>query len=272
MSRIIQKINFLKRKLNFLDLSFIILLFLVLGFFTYNRLQRQSTWVNIRISVENPDWWYRGSPPNYWYASDLKVGDEVKDTFGVKVAEVVAIDNYDAGGPYRDIYVDLKVKVDFNKNKDQYLYEFKPLVVGSSLLFNFPQEQLRGLVIRVNQEEIKYSYKTIKVEKKMVLPYLANQVKIGTKSTDLGGKLIAEIVGVNEKVSARREFSDIRGQNIQVYNEDYRDLEVTLRVKAFSDLNRDFYINKSALKIGSSIWLQFPEFALEDARIVEVID
>jgi hypothetical protein len=69
---------------------------------------------------------------------DLAVGDQAKDSFGQTVAEVVNIDNYDQGGPYRMIFVDLKLRVDFDKNKNQYLYEFKPLSVGSSLIINFP--------------------------------------------------------------------------------------------------------------------------------------
>lgn len=272
MIRIIQKIKFLKSRLNFFDLAIFFTLLIVLIFFTYNRLQRKSTWINIRVSVENTDWWYRGSPPAYWYVNDLKVGDFIKDSLGNPIVEVINIDNYDLGAYYRDIYVDLKVKVDFDKNKNQYFYEFKPLVVGSSLTLNFDKEQLKGLVVKVDEQEMEYFYKTIRVEKKIVHPSLANQIVAGLKSYDVKGDLVAEILEIKNRVATSYEFSDIRGQNILVNDPDYRDLELVLRVKCFKDLDREFYINKTVIKIGSMIWIQFADFALEDARIIEVMD
>lgn len=270
--RIIQKIKNFKRMLNFFDLAMIFLLLMVVVFFAYNRLQRETTWENIRISVENPDWWYRGSPPAYWYARNLQVGDSIQDSFGNKVAEITNIDNYDSYGPYREIYVDLKVKTDYDKKKKQNLYEFKPLVVGSSLLFNFSKEQLRGLVVKIGDQETEYFYKTIVVEKKKISPALAEKIVIGSKSYDSDGNLIAEIVDVKNNTNSYYEFSDSRGKNIEVYDYDFRDVEVTLRIKSFADLGRIFYINKAALKIGNMIWFQFPEFALEDTKIIEIIN
>lgn len=270
--RIIQKIKTLKRKLNFFDFVVLFSLLAILGFFIYNRLQRQSTWVDIRLSVENPDWWYRGSPPNYWYVKNLKVGDSLNDSFGNKVVEVTNIDNYDNYGPYRDIYVDLKVQVDYDKKKNQYLYEFKPLVTGSAMLFNFAEGQLRGLVIGIGEQKQDYFYKTIKVEKKKIPPSLAEKIKEGVKSYDLKGNLIAEVLAVKNNVNSYYEFSDLRGKNVEVYDPKFRDVEVTLRIRSFSELGLNFYINEAALKVGNTIWFQFPEFSLEDMRIIELID
>jgi hypothetical protein len=89
----------------------------------------------------------QGIRAHLWYASELKIGDVVKDANGKVLAEVTGLANYDHGEYYRDIYVDLKLRVDLDKRKNQYLYEFKPLVVGSAMLLNFSKFQLRGLVI-----------------------------------------------------------------------------------------------------------------------------
>lgn len=273
ISRIIQKSRFFITRFNFFDYLVIFLIFLVLGFFIYNRLRRQSVWTNVRLSIENVDWWYGGGTlPKYWYANSLEVGNEVKDSFGQKIAEVINIDNYDQGGPYRMIFVDLKVKVDFDKNKNQYLYEFKPLTVGSSLILNFPESQLRGLVVKVGEENINYFFKKIKVVKKGVLKVIANQIAVGDKIYDLDGNLIAEILEINKEVSSWYEFSDIRGETIKAYNPDYLDLELLLKIKAFNSLNRDYYVNNTVLKLDSKIWLQFAEVPIEDATITEIID
>lgn len=271
--RIIQKSKFFISKLSFFDYLVIALLILALSFFIYNRLQRKTLWTTVRLSIENIDWWYgSGSPPKYWYASELKVGDEVRDSFGQKVAEVINIDNFDQGGPFRMIMVDLKVRVDFDKNKNQYLYEFKPLTIGSSLILNFPENQLRGLVVQVGEDNVDYFFKTIKVVKQGVLKEVADRVVVGDRVYDLDGNVIAEILELKKEISNWYEYSDVRGEMIEIYNPDYRDLEIVLKVKAFNTLDRDFYINNTVLKVGSKIWLQFKDYAIEDATIIEIID
>jgi len=260
-------------KLNFFDYLVFFLLFLVLLFFIYNRLQRRVVWTNVRIAVENVDWWYgSGAPPRYWYANDLAVGDQAKDSFGQTVAEVVNIDNYDQGGPYRMIFVDLKLRVDFDKNKNQYLYEFKPLSVGSSLIINFPQHQLRGIIVQTGADEIDYFFKTIRVVKNGVYKPIADQIKEGDKAYDSSGNVVAEIIEVKKAVTNFYTFSDIRGEMIKTFNPDYSDLDIVLKVKAFNTLDRDFYINNTVLKVGSKIWLQFKDYAIEDAQIIEIMD
>jgi len=228
--------------------------------------------VNLRISVENADWWYQGNSPRYWYASNLKVGDVIEDSFGKKIAEVTNISNYDLGGPFRIIYVDLMVKADYDKNKDQYLYEYKQLTVGSSVVLNFPREQLRGLVVNMGDEKIEYFYKTIKVEVRNVEISVADKVVKGLKSNDNNGNLLAEVIEVNNSIASYYEYSDIRGEKIKVYDPKYRDLEVTLKIRSFKGLDRNFYISNTVLKVGSIIWFQFPELALENTRISEIIN
>jgi len=273
ISRIIQNMKVFISKLNFFDYLVFFLLFLVLLFFIYNRLQRRVVWTNVRIAVENVDWWYgSGAPPRYWYANDLAVGDQAKDSFGQTVAEVVNIDNYDQGGPYRMIFVDLKLRVDFDKNKNQYLYEFKPLSVGSSLIINFPQHQLRGIIVQTGADEIDYFFKTIKITKQRISNFVADEADVGDKVYDAQGNLVAEILDFTKSTNSYYEYSDIRGQKIKVTDPDYSDLDIVLKVKAFNTLDRDFYINNTVLKVGSKIWLQFKDYAIEDAQIIEIVD
>lgn len=271
--RIIQDIKVFINKLNIFDYLIIFLLLFVLIFFIYNRLQRRTVWTNVRIAVENVDWWYgSGTPPRYWYANNLLAGAQAKDAFGQTVAELVNIDNYDQGGPYRMIYVDLKLRVDFDKKKNQYLYEFKPLTAGSSLIINFPENQLRGIIINAGEQEINYFYKTIKVVKKGLLNSTANTILAGDQAYDTNGNLIAEILEIEKEIHNFYTYSDIRGEMIKTYNPDYRDLTMLVKIKSFSSLDRDFYINNTVLKLGSTIWFQFKDYAIEDATIVAIID
>ena len=93
--------NFIRsiiQRFNYFDILVALIILAGLCFLLYNRLQRKSTWINVRISVENIDWWYKGSPPELWYATDLKPGDTAKDSFGNDAAKVINVENYDAGG------------------------------------------------------------------------------------------------------------------------------------------------------------------------------
>lgn len=270
---IIQDIKVFIDKLNIFDYLIIFLLLLVLTFFVYNRLQRRVVWTNVRIAVENVDWWYgSGTPPRYWYANNLQAGALAKDAFGQTVAELVNIDNYDQGGPYRMIYVDLKLRVDFDKKKNQYLYEFKPLTIGSSLIINFPENQLRGIIVNAGEQEIDYFYKTIKVVKKEMLNSTADKIIAGDKAYDANGSLIVEILEIEKETNSSYIYSDIRGGMIKTYNPDYQDLTMLVKIKSFSNLDRDFYINNTVLKLGSKIWFQFKDYAIEDATITKIIN
>lgn len=280
-------------KISYFDLLIIITVAFVLLFLLYSRFQRKSQWIDIRVSVENVDWWYQGSPPRYWYASDLKNGDIAKSSFGKDIAEVIKVDNYDIGGPYRNIYVDLKLKVVYDKNRNQFLYEFKPLTVGSSVIINFSNQQIRGIVTKIGGNNIDYSYKIIKIQRKSyqnvtttnsnastavnnvnkpITPEMANKINVGDKLFDNNNSLIAEVLDVKNDVSSYYEFSDNRAQNIKTYNPYYRDLEVTLRVKTYKEMNLEFFINQAAIKIGSKIWIPFPEYSLEDFEIIDIIE
>lgn len=272
MARIIQKNNFFPFKLNVFDLLFLLVVALVLVFFLYNRLQRQSVWVNMRVSVQNSDWWYGGDPPQYWYAANLQVGDLAYDSFGNTVAEVINIDNYDQGGPYRYIFVDLRVKVDYSKKRQQYSYDFKPLTIGSSVAFTFNQQQLMGLIIKLDEEEITYREKEIVVSSKGLEPGLADLVEVGKKSLTADGSTIAEIIAVERNPYTYYQYSDIRGRTMKVTNPDLWDLLITLRIKTFDALDRTFYVNGAVVKVGSNLWFQFPDFALENTIIKAILN
>ena len=273
MRHIIQEIKTIAKKFNIFDYLVLSLVLIALAFLAYQRLQRQSTWVNVRLSVENLDWWYgSGQPPQYWYAAELQAGDQILNSTGEPVVEIVDIENYDDGGPYRLIYVDLKMKVDCNKMTQQYLYEFKPLVAGGSLVLNFPQQQLRGLVVSVGEVGPVYVDQTVRVEVKEVPAEVAELVMVGSQAFGRDGELVAEIIDLQSSLASEYEFSDIRGQKIETFDPDYRDLQVTLRVRSFETLDRQFYVNGAVLKAGAEIWFQFPDFALEEATIVAVGD
>jgi hypothetical protein len=37
-------------------------------------------------------------------------------------------------------------------------------------------------------------------------------------------------------------------------------------------MDREFYVNNTVLKIGSKIWIQFKDYAIEDATIFSIDD
>ena len=84
--------------------------------------------------------------------------------------------------------------------------------------------------------------------------------------------MIVEILEIEREISNSYVFSDIRGEMIKTFDPDYRDLDILLKVKAFNTLDRDYYINNAVLKVGSNIWIQFENYAIEDAKIIEILE
>jgi hypothetical protein len=195
-----------------------------------------------------------------------------KDSFGNNSAEVVNVENYDNGGPYRYIYINLKLKVDYDKKRNQYLYEYKPLSVGSSATFNFSNQQVQGLIIGIGEKNVDYYYRTVKLKGYAILPEIADQIKVGEKSLDNNNDLVAEVLDVKNTVSSSYKFSDIRGLSVKTFDPDFRDVELTLKLKVYKQLGVEFYVNNAAIKTGLRIWIQFPKYSLEDYKILSVAE
>lgn len=269
-------------KFNYFDFLLLFAIVLIAAFLLNNRLQNKNTTVNVRISVENSDWWYQGSPPRIWYATDLKKGDIAKDSFGNSSAEILNIENYDNGGPYRNIYIDLKVSAQYNKRQDKYFFQYKPITVGSFLTLSFSKNQIQGIVIKMADKEIDYKYKTVKMRKGFAnsdqgyidatRTDVANNYRIGDKSYDNNNNIVAEIVDLKSQIESYYEYSDIRGENIKVFNPDFRDVELTVKLKTHSESGLDLFVNNTPIKTGSKIWIQFPKYSLENYEIVEILN
>jgi len=257
------------QKLNFFDYLVFVAIILILLLLTHNRLERETRWIDVRLSIEKPDWWYKGNLPAYWYGQNLQVGDIAYDSFGSKVAEIESVDSFDLGDKGRKIYINMKVQADFNKSKDQYIYEFKPLVSGSSIVVNFSKTQVKGLVVALeNQLPIKYHHKTITIQSRWLTPEITNAVNVGDKIFDAVGGTVAEVLSTESTVALGYEFSDIRAKNLPAYNPMYRHLIATVRVKAFSVSDLEYYIDETPLKLGQKIDLYFPNLVLKEAEII----
>lgn len=240
--------------------------------FVYNRLQKKEEWIDVRMFVTHDNYWFSGSPPSYWYADGLEVGDVAYDSFGSKVAKVVNIDNYDKGGPSRNIFVDLKLRVDYDKKRNIFLYEYKPLDVGAVKEFDFLDQKLKGVLIQIGGDTIQYKDKLVKLKLKGIIPEVANKFVIGKKAFDVDGVEIAEIIDIKTINTSYYEYSDIRGEKILIEDPDYRDAEITLKLMTFREKDLDFFVDMAVVKVGSKIWIQFDDVAIEDGQIIEIIE
>lgn len=272
LKRLINSIKVIIQRLNFFDILTFLALLIVLVILLKNYFQKKAEWIDLRLLVQNADWWYKGEKPAFWYAGDLAEGDVAYDSFGNEVAKINSIENYDLGEDGRAIYANLRVKANFDKKRQQYFYEFKPLLVGAGVIFNFDQEQLRGLVIGLgkNATGVQVEEKTVKLRINLILPELADQVQVGVRVLDGSKKVIAEILAVDNQMAQYYDFSDIRGQKILIYDPAYRLLFIDLKMKAFRAFDEYYYVDGTPLKVGQLFDLHFANFVLSNVEIIAV--
>ena len=258
------------QKVNFFDLLIFLSLLIIGVILILNRMQKENSWVNVRVSIENSDWWYGGVNPKYWYAQNLKIGDVAYDSFGKESAKIKNIENYDAGEQGRIIFVDLEVQTNFDKKRKQYLYEFKPLTVGGTLLLNFGKEQLRGLVVSIDDEDNNFEYKTITVNKSFMTADISDKIKEGEIIKDSNGEEVAKIIAVEKKITEYYEFSDIRGEKILVKDPHTRAAKITMLVKTVKVFDQYYLFNGRSLKVGDWLDLNFSDFVVSGVEITEI--
>lgn len=271
ISKSLKKLTKVLKKLKPLDFIFIGAILLVVAFYLYSKITRTQEWIHVTLRVEEGEIWWDGKQAPYWYVDDLKVGLEAYNSFGEKEAEVTDLTIFDKGGPGRFALIDLKLKGTFNQKKDLFLYQFQPLQIGRSLDLTLGKHQIEGLVTYI-QDEPDYVWKTIKVKLEQVEPWVAQNYQAGLKQKTWGGQDIAEVLSVQIKPAQMVAYSDIRGQRIITTDPILKDVDLTLKVKGFASGNNHYFIDGAVLKIGDTIWFQFPEFSIRQAEITEIIE
>lgn len=269
MTNIIRKI---RKHLNLFDYLVIIGLLITLGILLFFRFSRTTEIVPVRISLSSNEWWWKGNPPEFWLVRDLNVGQKSFNTFGKQVAEITDIHIYDVGSNRTRSYVDINLQASFDKRRNIYLYNFQPLQIGKPLDLTFGENNVRGLVTYIGTDEQLYIQKEIEVQLYAIFPFEADSYKKGLQVKDSQGRILASIENVDVEEAQSYEFFDASNRRFVLEGTDPNRRDVTLRLKISTLFQNGiyFYIDGAAVKVGESIWFQFPQIVAKGAVISKI--
>lgn len=267
---IIQKVK--KWRLNALDIIIITAILVVVGIFLWLRISKKTEWINVRLVVANDEWWWEGQPPQWWYVDSLQSGQVAYSSFGEKVAEIVNVDIFDIGAYRRRAFIDITLKGAFDSQRKLYLYNFQPLQIGKPLDLTFGKNNVRGIITYIDDISITYSQRQIEVRVLKVRPWVAESLTKGLEMKDSQGRVLAKIDEVKTENAIYYEFSDIRGQRIQVIDPEFRDVTAKVTIKTFTSGVTDYFVDRGAIKVGEKIWFQFPQAVIREAEITKIFE
>lgn len=264
--------RFLKRyHINIFDIIVACVVVAIIGSLIWLRASRRSQWISIRLVVSNDDQWWEGSPPQWWYIDSLEKGQTSRNSIGESIAEITNIQSFDAGAYRRRAFIDIRVKGSYDTKRQVYLFNYQPLQIGKPLDFLFGKNNIHGIVTYIDTINIPYTEKTIEVKLLGARTWVAESYTKGLEMKDLQGNMLARIDKVDIHPATWFQFSDIRGQLIQVYNPEAKDVILTVTLKTFSSNGNLYFVDRASIKIGEHIWFQFPEAVARDAEIIKIL-
>jgi len=270
MKSIIHKIKKYKfKKVNYFDLAVFTILVVIISIFLYNRYSKKSIWINTRVLISNSEWWWSGEAPPYWLVDSLEEGLISYNSFGEDVAEVTDVEIFSLGGPHKQAFIDLKLKVSYDKNRQIYLYNFQPIQKGKPIDLTFGSNNVNGLIIALDQEPEDIFTKKITVRMQHLEDWLAESYQVGMEMSDSKGRVLAKIDKVSVEDSKLDNIKLING-GIYYVNDKYKDVILDLTISTLKDAEGYFrFVDGAAVKIGEDIWFHFPEIVAK-TRIVKI--
>jgi len=261
-------------KFNIFDLVIAVAILLIFGSFLWLRVSRKTEWISLRMVVSNDEWWYEGAAPQWWYTDGLTAGQTAKNTFGEVMAEITNVQSFDIGSYRRRVFIDLKVKGYFDTKRGIYIYNYQPLQIGKPLDLTFGKNNLRGVVTYIENAPEDFIEKTIEVYIPAVHLWVAQSYEKGMQVKDLQGRILAEIASVTITPTTALEITEIfPGVAEKKFGpEQFYDLKLVVKIKTFESGGVNYFVDRSAIKIGEYICFQFPQTTVRQAEIIGIIE
>lgn len=263
-------------KLNYFDLSVIVMAVIVIAALLFFRSQKKERWVNLTMEVMREEWWWDGVDPFYWYVNDLQVGDQALNSLGVAIGEITDVQVFEVGGPRKKALISLRLKVTHDKTRDTFVFNYKPLEIGQPLNLTFGNNGVKGMVTGILGEDGSVSQmhdRVIWVLVQNLRPEYVSEYQPGLAMIDSLGReivVVEDVIRVERAV--REQFSDIRGRMVETRSVLLRDVVLQLRVKAYESRGTSYFPDGAVVKLGENVWIHFPEILAADAEIVKIIE
>lgn len=262
----------LTKKLKKLDYLLILIVFVIFSSLVFVKLTKKSEWITVGVHITNNEWWWQqDKSTSYWLARDLVVGSLAKDVFGNNVAEVIDKQIIEDNENRQTVFVVLKLKADFDKKRNVYLFNSRPVEVGKDIDVTFADQNVEGIVSFFGSDAIQtqQAEAIVKVKFEWVDKDLAAMFKEGMMMTDGNQRKVIEVLNLKDEIYSYWHFSDIRGQTIKVFDPNFRNVVADFRIKVFKNGNRYYFLDGSKMSIGSRFDLFLDDFSLMEGKIID---
>ena len=252
-----------------LSLLIILCIGMVLSMITLKIVTAKDEYIEVEMLSTAGDWWYSDQQAPSWLADSLMVGDKERNIQGKTSAEILDLHSYQDGS--RKI-VSLRVKLLVTKNKitGKYLFRQQTLEIGSFISLSLSTTKFNGSVVSINgvRNESEIIPKTIKVRIYYMRPWLAEYIRIGDKSQESSNPDI-EIL---DKTIALAEMTVATDKGDVFLRRDprFRDVSLTLRVKASQRNGISYYAYYQPLKVGNIVYFPMEKYNLYEAHILTI--
>ena len=243
------------------------------GLFVFQVYVQKPTYVTVRVKGSPGNWWWVTPRPPDWLANAVQVGDKEYNAANKAIAEVKAVDIYDAGGPTKDIYVTVDLDVRYNKQTKKYRYKGEPLEIGGPISLSLGSTFFPGMVVGINGEQKNVKQQsdiTVSVRYRDRWPYEFDAIKIGERIVGGDGNPIAEIIA-KERRPAEREVETLAGQVVKGFSPVLDDFYVTIRLRVTKTDDQYVYREEQYVKVANQLWLLFPSYNISGAYITSIV-
>ncbi|MCL5797479.1 MAG: hypothetical protein M1366_01635 [Patescibacteria group bacterium] len=255
---------------NFFILAVLLILVFSVFYYLYHR---QRIGANVYISVlltpsqttvvssTNP---FMGVP--YWIDQAITKGDKELSPFGGVKAIVVKKDSYESFNYGRVVALLLSANA-VRDRSGVFLFDNKPLAVGSIIDLNLPKVEAFGQITYVGEEKpADHSVElVIHILRKAVDRALADNINIGDTIYDSNHNVIAKITGRSESPSSgagNLEYNPISNQQTLTYGNLEVDVDITVEITAEKEYDTYYFAKTQDVKINEPIYLSFPDMSL----------
>lgn len=244
----------------------------LVGILIYQIYVQKPTYVTVRIKGSPGNWWWVTPRPPDWLANSVHVGDKEFNATNRAIAEVLAIDTYDAGGPTKDIYVTTKLDVRYNAQTKKYRYKGEPLEIGGPISLSLGSTFFPGMVVGISgigSKPKQYTDITVQVRYRDRWPYEFDAIQVGESISDGDNHMIAQVVS-KTRSPALREVETLSGQVVKGFSPVLDDFYVTLKLRVETRDEQYVYREEQYVKVGNQLWLLFPHYNISGAYITSI--
>lgn len=253
----------IKKAVNLIKKNYFISIILIIGSLTlvfalYKNILVKSDFVYARIAINYPESYYL--KPDIWLVSSLKKGDFQQSLLGQPEAEILDKTYYPSQNDITqfNIFLDLKLQANYNKNSGEYSFQRSTIAVGSPITLDFPSSHVTGTILYLGKNPIKETY----VQKTVYLvliggykkssPYFYNSIAIGDKYFD-GNRNVFEIIDKKLEKNVFAVTNNLTGLVSEGETDTTQDIIVTTKMNLLEKNNLLVFGQNQVVSIGNKL-------------------